>query len=49
MPDAKKEVNSLHQKVLQDPLLLRRLNDRVYEIFKDNLRQMRDRRYGGRS
>jgi hypothetical protein len=39
----------LADKILQDPILLRRLNDRIYNIFLDDMRQARDRNPGGRS
>jgi hypothetical protein len=39
----------LAEKILKDPLLLRRLNDRIYDIFLDEIRQVRDRAHGGNS
>lgn len=37
------------EKILKDPVLLRRLNDRIYNIFLDEIRQVRDRAHGGNS
>lgn len=42
------EIPKLTQIIFNDPLLLRRLNDRVREIFLDDIRQLRDRHYGGK-
>lgn len=44
------ELSQLAAKVLEDPLLLRRLGDRVYELMQADLRnqQERSRGYGGR-
>lgn len=33
--------------ILNDAILLRRLNDRVHEIFVSEMRQLRDRKTGG--
>jgi hypothetical protein len=42
-------LSKIAEKILQDPILLRRLNDRIYNIFLDEMRQARDRNPGGRS
>jgi hypothetical protein len=33
--------------ILNDPILLRRLNERVYELLLSDTRQLRDRHHGG--
>lgn len=33
--------------ILNDPILLRRLNERVYELLLSDSRQLRDRHQGG--
>jgi hypothetical protein len=42
------ELAKLTKIILNDPLLLRRLNDRVQELFLDDIRELRDRHYGGK-
>lgn len=46
--NSSEEISQLTKVILNDPLLLRRLNDRVQEIFLDEIRQLRDRHYGGK-
>lgn len=34
------------QRLLQDPLVLEKLSDRVYELLRNDLRQQQERRQG---
>lgn len=34
------------QRLLQDPLIVEKLSDRVYELLRDDLRQQQERRQG---
>lgn len=44
------ELSTLADQVLQDPLLLSKLGDRIYQLLQEDLRyqQERSRNYGGR-
>lgn len=39
----KPEISQLVEKVMLDPILLRRLSNRVYELMLEDLRNQRDR------
>ncbi|MFB2835642.1 MULTISPECIES: hypothetical protein [Floridanema] len=39
----KSEISQLVEKVMLDPILLRRLSNRVYELMLEDLRNQRDR------
>lgn len=43
MMTQKDEVGKLIDKVILDPIWLRRLSDRVYELMKEDLRNQSDR------
>lgn len=47
--DNQTAVSKIAAKVLRDPLLLRQLSDRVYELMLEDLRRQRERsrNYGG--
>lgn len=38
-----KAVSKLIDKILLDPMLLRKLSDRVYEVMQEDLRKQRER------
>lgn len=38
-----REISKLAEKVMLDPILLRRLSNRVYELMLEDLRNQRDR------
>jgi hypothetical protein len=38
-----KALSTLADKVLNDPILLRKLGDRIYEIMQEDIRNQRDR------
>ena len=42
------QMNKLSEKILNDPVLLRQLSDRVYELMREELRNQRDRLGYGR-
>jgi hypothetical protein len=39
----KSEISELVEKVMLDPILIRRLSNRVYELMLEDLRNQRDR------
>lgn len=43
-----KHVSQLAEQILNDPVLLYRLSDRVYQLMAEELRNQRDRLGGGR-
>lgn len=45
---ASKELNALASKVLRDPVLLRQLSDRVYQLFLEDLRNQEERTHSYR-
>ncbi len=46
-PTAVQSASPLVDVILKDPILLRRLNERVYELMLNDSRTLRDRHQGG--